>query len=207
MMRKRRNKGSIFVISAPSGAGKTTICKEILGTDGAVRQSVSFTTRSPRQGEINDEDYTFISEREFRGMAAAGEFVEWAEVHGNLYGTSRRRLEELVDAGFDVLLDIDVQGAGQIRNTFREGVFVFILPPSMAALRKRLEGRGSNTKEDMDKRLKRAGEEIRDYGRYDYVIVNDRLRESVGGLKAIISAERLRTGKIDTDWIKENFSV
>jgi guanylate kinase len=206
-MRKRKNKGSVFVISAPSGAGKTTICKEILSTDSAVRQSVSFTTRPPREGEINDEDYTFISEGEFRDLAAAGEFVEWAEVHGNLYGTSKRRLEEIMESGLDVLLDIDVQGARQIRKSLEGGVFIFILPPSMAILRNRLEKRGSNTKEDVEKRLIRAIDEIRDFTLYDYVIVNDRLRESVGGLNAIISAERLRTKKIDSNWLKENFSV
>jgi guanylate kinase len=206
-MRKRKSKGSIFVISAPSGAGKTTICKKIAAADKTIRQSVSFTTRPPREGETNDEDYTFISEREFREMAERGEFVEWAEVHGNLYGTSRRRLEELVDAGFDALLDIDVQGALQIRNIFQDGVFVFILPPSMEVLRKRLGKRGSNTRADMERRLARATQEIRDYVHYDYVIVNDALRTAVKGLGAVIAAERLRSGKIDADWIKEIFSV
>jgi guanylate kinase len=206
-MRKKKRKGSIFVISAPSGAGKTTICKKIAAADKTIRQSVSFTTRPPREGETNNEDYTFISEREFREMAERGEFVEWAEVHGNLYGTSRRRLEELVDAGFDALLDIDVQGARQIRNTFQNGVFVFILPPSMDVLRKRLGKRGSNTRVDMERRLARATDEIRDYVHYDYVIVNDVLRAAVKGLAAVIAAERLRSRKIDADWIKEIFSV
>jgi guanylate kinase len=206
-MRKRKSKGSIFVISAPSGAGKTTICKKIAAADKAIRQSVSFTTRPPREGETNDEDYTFISEGEFREMAEKGEFVEWAAVHGNLYGTSRRRLEELVDAGFDALLDIDVQGARQIRNTFKDGVFVFILPPSMEVLRKRLGQRGSNTRADMERRLARATDEIRDYMHYDYVIVNDVLRAAVKALGAVIAAERLRSAKIDADWVKEIFSV
>jgi guanylate kinase len=206
-MRKRKNKGSIFVISAPSGAGKTTICKSIAASDEAVRQSVSFTTRPPREGEVNDMDYTFIGEQEFREMAEKGEFIEWAEVHGNCYGTSRRRLEELIDAGFDVLLDIDVQGARQIRKTFRAGVFVFILPPSMEVLRKRLGQRGSNTREDMERRLARAADEIRDYRHYDYVIVNNVLPAAISGLGAVIAAERLRSGKIDADWIKEIFSV
>jgi guanylate kinase len=205
--RKSKSKGSIFVISAPSGAGKTTICKKIAAADKTIRQSVSFTTRPPREGETDDEDYTFVSEREFREMAERGEFVEWAEVHGNLYGTSRRRLEELVDAGFDTLLDIDVQGALQIRNTFQDGVFVFILPPSMEVLRKRLGKRGSNTSADMEKRLARATDEIRDYVRYDYVIVNDVLRAAVKALGTVIAAERLRSAKVDADWVKEIFSV
>jgi guanylate kinase len=206
-MRKRKSKGSIFVVSAPSGAGKTTICKKICAADKALRQSVSFTTRPPREGETNDEDYTFISEGEFREMAKKGEFVEWAEVHGNFYGTSRRRLEELVHTGFDALLDIDVQGALQIRNSFKDGVFVFILPPSMEVLRKRLAKRGSNSRADMERRLARAADEIKDYIHYDYVIVNDVLRTAVSSLGAVIVAERLRSAKIDADWVKEIFSV
>jgi guanylate kinase len=204
-MRKRKSRGNIFVISAPSGAGKTTICKSIAAADQAIRPSVSFTTRPPREGEINDEDYTFISEKKFRQMAKRGEFIEWAEVHGNLYGTSRGRLEKLIDAGFDVLLDIDVQGARQIRKTFREGVFVFILPPSMEVLRRRLGKRGSNTKEDMERRLARAADEIRDYRHYDYVIVNGLLRSAIRGLGAVIAAERLKTRRIDAEWVKEFF--
>lgn len=195
----------MFIISAPSGAGKTTLCSEILNKVDNLRLSVSFTTRAPREGEVNNRDYTFIAEKEFRDMIAGGEFVEWAEVHGNLYGTSGKRLEELMKEGFDVLLDIDTQGAKQIRDSFREGIYIFVLPPSMTVLRERIEKRGSNTPEDMERRLRRAVDEIKDYALYEYVIVNDVLKESLSGLEAVITSERLRSNKIDPDWIKENF--
>ena len=202
---QKKSKGSIYIISAPSGAGKTTLCKKIVAETGNMRQSVSFTSRQPREGEVNDVDYTFIREEEFREMTLRGDFVEWAVVHGNLYGTSRHRLEEIIHAGHDVLLDIDTQGARQIRDSYKGGVFIFILPPSMKVLRERLESRKTNTPEDMEKRLNRAMDEIRDYIIYDYVIVNDVLNESVRQLKAIIISEGLRSDKIAPDWIKENF--
>jgi guanylate kinase len=202
---EKLNKGSIFVISAPSGAGKTTICREIMKLRDNLRQSVSFTTRPPREGEVNDTDYTFVSEQEFRGMIGRQEFVEWAEVHGNLYGTSKSRLEGLLAQGYDVILDIDTNGATQIKNIYGEGVFVFILPPSMETLRDRLQNRQSDRVEEIEKRLRRAGDEIRDYSRYDYVIVNDSVDEAVKKLEAIMTAESLRTGKISKDWIRKKF--
>lgn len=170
-----------------------------------LRESVSFTTRPPRSGEVNDRDYTFISEDEFKRMIGAGDFVEWAVVHGNYYGTSRRRLEGILDEGFDVLLDIDTQGAKQIRDSFQGGAYIFILPPSLEALRDRLEKRGSNTLDDMERRLARATEEIRDYSLFDYVIVNDNVKDAVKRLESVITAERLRSGKIDGAWVKKNF--
>ena len=212
---QRRHKGSFFVISAPSGAGKTTLCNKIIAKDGNLRPSVSFTTRQPRMGEVDGVDYTFVNDSTFRKMVARGEFAEWAEVHGKLYGTSKKRLKGLLRSGFDVILDIDTQGARQIRASFPEGIFIFILPPSMAVLRDRLEKRKqSDAKEDtdIDKRLKRAVEEIREAlsgvtgdNIYDYVIVNDAFKDALTGLESIISAERLRTGKVEARWIKENF--
>lgn len=212
---QRRLKGSFFVISAPSGAGKTTLCNKIIAKDGNLRPSVSFTTRQPRMGEVDGVDYTFVNDSTFRKMVARGEFAEWAEVHGKLYGTSKKRLKGLLRSGFDVILDIDTQGARQIRASFPEGIFIFILPPSMAVLRDRLEKRKqSDAKEDtdIDKRLKRAVEEIREAlsgvtgdNIYDYVIVNDAFKDALTGLESIISAERLRTGKVEARWIKENF--
>jgi len=198
------NRGSIFVVSAPSGAGKTTLCKQIISILDNIKPSVSFTTRSPRVGEVPDEDYCFVSEAEFRTMIDRGDFVEWALVHGNLYGTSRRQMEELISAGYDVLLDIDTQGARQIRKFFNNGVFIFILPPSMTELKRRLEGRMSNSVDDMNRRLKRAVDEIKEYYIYDYVIVNDILESSLKKLEAIIIAERLRSSKIDPQWIENN---
>jgi guanylate kinase len=202
---QRKNKGGIFIVSAPSGAGKTTLCNKILDSTDNIRPSVSFTTRMPRKGEVHDRDYTFIGEREFRTMIKRGEFAEWAVVHGNLYGTSARRLREIMNSGCDVLLDVDVQGARQIRESFPSGVFVFVLPPSLEILRERLEKRKSNTAEDIERRMRRAVDEIRDYTRYEYVIVNHKLRDSVKLLGAIIAAERLRTRRTDPDWVKKKF--
>lgn len=200
----KKSKGSLFIVSAPSGAGKTTICKKIMEVMDNLKASVSYTTRTPRKGEVDGEDYSFISEKKFRGMIQKAEFVEWAEVHGNLYGTSRKRLEKLINDGFDVILDIDTQGAQQIRKTYGNGVFIFILPPSMTELRDRLEKRMSNTKEDMERRLRRASEEIRAYKMYDYVIINDLLKSSLGKFEAIIVAEGQRSSKKDSAWIEKN---
>ena len=169
-----------------------------------VKTSVSYTTRSPRQGEVDGEDYSFISEKKFRGMIQKGAFVEWAEVHGNLYGTSRKRLEKIINDGFNVILDIDTQGAEQIRKTYGNGVFIFILPPSMTELRDRLEKRMSNSQEDMERRLKRASEEIRAYKMYDYVIINDLLKSSISKFESIIVAESQRSSKKDSAWIEKN---
>jgi len=199
-----KSKGSLFIVSAPSGAGKTTICKKIMEVMDNVKTSVSYTTRSPRQGEVEGEDYSFISEKKFRGMIRKCEFAEWAEVHGNLYGTSQKRLEKIINDGFDVILDIDTQGAEQIRKIYGNGVYIFILPPSMTELRNRLEKRMSNTKEDMERRLKRASEEIRAYKMYDYVIINNLLKSSLGTFESILVAERQRSLKKDSAWIEKN---
>ena len=202
---QRKAKGSIFVISAPSGAGKTTICNKIIRRDPNIRQSVSFTTRAPRKGETDGIDYTFIGKKAFQRMIERNEFIEWAEVHGNFYGTSRKRLDGLMRSGLDVLLDIDTQGARQIRDALEGGVFIFILPPSVKVLRERLQDRKSNTREDMERRLRRAAVEIKDYIMYDYVIVNDLLGDAVRRLEAVITAERLSSNRIDPKWIKDNF--
>jgi guanylate kinase len=156
---------------------------------------------------VNDTDYTFVSEEEFLRMAENGEFAEWAEVHGHLYGTSKKRLEELREAAMDVILDIDTQGAKKIRAHYDDGVYIFILPPSMDALRERLEKRTSNSPEEIDLRMKRASEEIRDYKSYDYVIVNNDFNEALTELKAIVLAEDKRTNKIDPQWSKETFKI
>lgn len=195
----------MFIISAPSGAGKTTLCDTIIREMPGLRESVSFTTRRPRTGEVADRDYTFISEQEFRSMIDRGDFVEWAVVHGNFYGTSRSRLEGIRNDGLDVMLDIDVQGARQIRESYSGGVYIFVLPPSMEALRDRLERRGSNTRDDMERRLARAAEEIRHYEMFDYVIVNDVIEDAVKNLGSVIKAERLRRVNIDREWLKKNF--
>jgi guanylate kinase len=138
-------------------------------------------------------------------MIERNEFIEWAEVHGNFYGTSRKRLEGLMRSGFDVLLDIDTQGAKQIRDALEGGAFIFILPPSVKVLRERLQDRKSNTREDMERRLRRAAVEIKDYIMYDYVIVNDLLGYAIRRLEAVNTAERLSSNRIDPKWIKNNF--
>jgi guanylate kinase len=207
MTQQKKNRGGIFIISAPSGAGKSTLCSRLMESMENILPSVSYTTRPPRHGEIHDVHYTFVSEKKFRDMAGRGAFVEWAEVHGNLYGTSGRQLKSLVRAGADVLLDIDVQGAEQIRKSLDSGVYIFIMPPSLSVLRSRLEKRRSNTKErqeDIERRLARARDEMKHYKRYDYVIVNDDLKSSLRQFESIITAERLRSGRLDSHWIKNS---
>lgn len=195
-------KGSIFVVSAPSGAGKTTLCKRLTELMPDVRHSVSYTTRPPRKREENKRDYVFVDEGTFRRMIEEDEFVEWAKVYGNLYGTSRSLLEGMRDEGADVILDIDVQGARQFRTGYRNGVYIFILPPSLDVLRARLESRMSNSSEEVQTRMRRAVEEIREYKNYDYVIVNDTFDEALEELKAIVLAERVKTERVDSEWVK-----
>lgn len=204
-MDRRKKKGNLFVVSAPSGAGKTTLCRKICETMPGVKHSVSYTTRLPRPGEIADIHYTFVDEEEFRSMIASGEFVEWAEVHGNFYGTSKKRIEKIINEGQDVILDIDVQGAKQIKEYFTDSVLVFVLPPSMEELEKRLFDRMSDSKEVIEKRLKRAREEIQEYKNYDYVIVNNTLDKALNELASIIVAENVKISKFDGKWIRENF--
>ncbi|MGD0283305.1 MAG: guanylate kinase [Dissulfurispiraceae bacterium] len=198
-------KGSFFVISAPSGAGKTTLCNKLCAALPMIRHSVSYTTRPPRPDETNDVHYTFVEKDTFQAMIAEGVFVEWAEVHGNYYGTSRKRIEELANAGIDVILDIDVQGASQIKKNLLDCIFIFILPPSMEALRKRLVERMTDPEEAIGIRLKNAILEIREYKKYDYVIVNDIMEEAFKELVSIVAAARIRTTRIDQEWINKNF--
>ena len=166
-MPEKRNRGSLFIVSAPSGAGKTTLCKKVISALPHLKFSVSYTTRRPRKGEVNDREYTFIRRDEFTGMVKNGDFIEWAEIHGELYGTSKRRLDELLATGNDVLLDIDVQGALQVRKKSREGIYIFILPPSLEVLRNRLEKRMTDSQANIEKRLKTALSEIKEYTEYD----------------------------------------
>lgn len=202
---KRKNKGRLFIVSAPSGAGKTTLCQKLSSIIQNLKHSVSYTTRPMRHGEINNRDYTFVKEDVFRRMARRDEFIEWAEVHGNLYGTSRKRLEAMLDKGVDVILDIDTQGARQIRKKYKDSIYMFILPPSLRALKERLKKRMSNSKEEIQRRLKKAVDEIREYKKYDYVIINAVFDTAIEEMKAIISSEKLRADNIDILWVKKNF--
>lgn len=191
-----QRKGILYVISAPSGAGKSTLCRELLDIFPELRHSVSFTTRKPRPGEVDGKDYFFVNREDFLRMVAADGFAEWAEVHGNLYGTSIATLRDCREAGVDILLDIDCQGAAQLKEKQVEGVNIFILPPSYRELRRRLEGRNSDSPATIEMRITNAAEEIRAARWYDYIVVNDIFSKAVEELKAIIVAEQLRTGLI-----------
>jgi guanylate kinase len=200
-----KNKGILFVVSGPSGAGKTTLYREAASSLPNLKHSVSYTTRRPRPGEVNDRDYTFINRDEFKGMIDRSEFAEWAEIHGKLYGTSKKRLEETMDSGIDVILDIDVQGAEQLKKKYQGGVYIFVLPPSLEALGERLQKRMVNSKEEIEKRLKVAAKEIKRYREYDYVIVNNILEDALKELSAIIISKRVSTERVAPQLIEMNF--
>lgn len=187
------SEGILFVLSAPSGCGKSTILKRVMADLPGLVFSVSHTTRSPRPGENKGQDYHFVSREEFlaiRQREPSG-FLEWAEVHGNLYGTSREEVERHLLAGRDVVLDIDVQGAMQVLEAV-DPVTVFITPPTIIELERRLRGRGTESEEDLALRLVNAKKELGYRDRYDYLVVNDRLPEAVESLRAVIIAERCR---------------
>jgi guanylate kinase len=191
-----RRRGALFVVSAPSGAGKTTLCREVRRLLPDLAYSVSVTTRTPRPGEINGADFDFVSEAEFGLLLEAGTFAEWATVHGHCYGTRASALEATLNGGADVLLDIDTQGAAQLRARYPEAVLVFIVAPSMAELEQRLRERRSDAEADIARRLRRSREEIALWRRYDYLIVNRDLKEAIDQLVAIIQAERCRTTRL-----------
>lgn len=199
--------GNLFVVSAPSGAGKTTLCRRLCEVLPDIRHSVSFTTRKIRPGEIDGVHYVFIDEEEFRSMINAGEFLEWATVHGNFYGTPRSKIIESIESGIDVVLDLDVQGARQIKEKYPDSKLIFILPPSMDELLKRLKGRMTDSKEVIRERMKKAKDEIIEYKNYDYVIVNDIFENALEELKSIVIAERSKIQKIDTNWILQTFGL
>lgn len=184
--------GNLIIVSAPSGAGKTTLVSEVLKRDSRIRPSVSFTSRAPRNGEQDGVHYNFVSPDEFRAMIERGDFLEWAEVHGNFYGTSRRLVEKLRGEAYDVILTIDVQGAQQARHLFPDAVRIFILPPSYQILLDRLDARGANISEDIQTRLCNAIDELAQFENFDYAIVNDNLDQATSELAAIIVAERCR---------------
>ena len=187
-------RGELFIISAPSGAGKSTVLKRVLAELPGVAFSVSHTTREPRPGEEDGRDYFFVEPQTFVRMRDGGGFLEWAEVHGSLYGTSAVMVENLMEQGLDVLLDIDVQGARQIRQRRGwEGHFVFIAPPSWEELQRRLAGRGTETPESLAVRLRNGRREMADLDQYDFLIVNDVVDHAVETLRAIIIAERSRS--------------
>lgn len=186
--------GNLFVVCAPSGAGKTSLVAELLRREPQVRLSISHTTRRPREGERDGREYHFVDEPAFEAMAAAGDFLEHARVHGNLYGTSRRWIEGRVAEGHDVLLEIDWQGAAQVRRHFPTLVGIFILPPSLQELRRRLESRGKDSAETIARRLANAREEISHVLEFEYIIVNDRFEQALEDLLAVVRASRVARG-------------
>jgi guanylate kinase len=184
--------GTLFVVSAPSGAGKTTLVRGLLRNDAEIRLSISYTTRLPRPDEVNGRDYHFVAREEFLGMLEAGDFLESAEVYGNLYGTSQRWVRAELEGGRDVLLEIDTQGAAQVRRLFPDCVGIFIVPPSLVSLEQRLRGRGQDSEEVVARRLAAARDEMSHVGEYDYVIINNVLEQAHEDLLSIVRAERLR---------------
>ena len=184
--------GTLFVVSSPSGGGKGTIIRHVLDVVPNLSYSVSFTTRAPRSNEMDGREYFFVSRQVFDEMVAAGEFLEWACVHGHFYGTSRRQVAEETAAGTDIVLEVDVQGAASVRDLPLDSVSVFILPPSYAVLRERLIARGTDSPEELEVRLRNAPDELRQYSAFDYVIINDRVEPAARQLASIIYAERAR---------------
>ncbi len=189
----------LVVISGPSGAGKTTIIKAVLSRRKDLIFSVSCTTRPRRPGEVHGKDYFFITEQEFRKMIERDEFIEWAEVHGHLYGTPRKFIDKAFKEGKSVLLDIDVQGAMKVMETFSDGVFIFVAPPSMEDLEKRLRKRGTESDEDIKRRLEDAKWELGFMERFEYLIINDDLDDAIDKLNSIITAEGIKIKRLEDE--------
>ena len=200
--------GDLFIVSSPSGGGKTTLISRLLGRRAEdLHFSVSHTTRTRRNGETDGREYHFTTPRDFRAMINRDEFLEWAEVHGNLYGTARREVLPRLAAGQDVILDIDVQGVRQVKAKYPGSIAVFILPPSPLELSRRLRARGLDDEGQIEKRLANAAREIDEVAQYDYAIINDDLERALSSLEAIVSAARLRPARLrdQLDRIRKQF--
>ena len=197
--------GILFVVSAPSGAGKTTLCQEVISMVPGLQHSISYTTRQPRPGEVHGHDYFIVPEHVFQEMIQRNEFAEWAPVYGHHYGTPRSALTDMLEKGTDVLLEIDAQGAKQIKKTLADAVYIYIMPPSIETLRTRLTNRGGDSAEEIQRRLQRAREEIWSYRDYCYIVRNDNVKQALKELEAIILAERVKTKRLDIGWLEKNF--
>jgi len=189
---KDMSQATLYIVSAPSGAGKTSLVKELVERDSQVRVSVSHTTRAPRPGEVDGVNYNFTDVDQFKAMVEAGDFLEHAQVFDNFYGTSRHWVEQQLAAGVDVILEIDWQGAQKTRDVFSDAVGIFIIPPSREALRERLTGRGQDSDEVIDRRMRDAVSEMSHYEEFDYVVVNDMFSVALEELACILKAQRLR---------------
>ena len=190
------NRGLLFIVSAPSGAGKTTLVERLVEHTPSLKMSRSYTSRAAREGETDGVDYNFVTRSTFEAMAAAGEFLEWAEVFGNLYGTGASDTETLLASGHDVVLVIDVQGARKVRARGIETTTVFVMPPSMAVLEQRLRGRSKDSETEIQRRLQVARDEVAAFAEYDFVVVNDELTSAVDRLRSIVIAERARRARM-----------
>ena len=188
-------RGLLIVVSGASGTGKGTVCKKILADLPEVAYSISATTRKPRPGEVDGKEYYFLSVDEFKAWIAEEKFLEYAEVYGNFYGTPLNKIEERLNRGEDILLEIDVQGALEVKRKCPDGVYIFLLPPSLEELKNRVEGRGTETPENLARRLKNAVAEIKIGLEYDYAVVNDTIDNAVEQIKAILTAERLKVAR------------
>jgi len=187
--------GCLFIVSAPSGAGKTSVIKALLKKDKHIKLSISYTSRPQRPVEVDGRDYHFVSEEAFKRMQTQGDFLESAQVYGNWYGTSQKWIKAAIESGQDILLEIDCQGAAQVRNIFSYAIGIFILPPSNKLLEERLVTRDQDHADVIKKRLVAAREEVSHVNEFDYVIINDELENAVDNLACIINAERLKTGR------------
>lgn len=195
--RLQPRRGIIFILSAPSGAGKTTISRAALKAIDGLDLSVSLTTRAPRENEAEGIDYQFVNEEEFNQRVASGELAEWARVFDACYGTPRLPLENAIASGRDILLDIDIHGARQIRRSYpHDAVAIFVIPPSFRELEERLRHRGTESEAEIESRLRRAREEAATYPEYDYLVVNYDIGESLSRLEAVVTAERLKVGRL-----------
>lgn len=201
------NKGLLIVISGPSGAGKGTLCKSLFERNSELKYSISCTTRSPREREKDGVNYFFINRERFEDMIKKDEFLEYAQVYGNYYGTPTSYVEKSLNSGCDVILEIDIQGALKVKNKFPEGVFIFVLPPSMKELKNRITKRGSETPESLLRRFKSAFEELNYISSYNYFVVNDEVEMAVKKLEGIIIAEKCRVDRIkdNKDYFQEGY--
>ena len=186
-----KNKGMIIIVSAPSGAGKTSICDALIKSDKNIVYSVSTTTRTPRKGEKNGREYFFVDDKKFKEMVKKNMFVEWAKVHDHFYGTSKKVLEQTINKGKDILLDIDVQGAVKIKKQYKDALMIFITTPTLKILKERLIKRNKDSMSVIKTRLENAKKELTYLPKYDYLILNDKLDKSIEQAKSIICAERL----------------
>ena len=190
-------RGQLFVVSAPSGGGKSTLCEALLKSDLNLRYSVSTTTRPRRSGEIEGISYSFVTNDVFDQLVKEDAFAEYAEVHGNRYGTPKSFLDDLMDGGEDVILDVDVQGARSLRKAYPDGIFIFIYPPSVNELERRLRERKTDSSEEIERRIQRAYEEMNEIRHYDYVVMNDDFTRALERLRAIVIAERCRSDRFN----------